>query len=195
MWKAVRNQLIGAVFTAKARRIWLRRRLTGLIRPQVGAIDHVTIPVCDLVLAQRFYCEVLGADYFMRVDDETFSRYGRPPAAHNGEGSHHISVLLGGKTRVDLFLQHCGQPPVAAGHPHLAFHVPPRQLLNWKTRLEAHGVPTEGPLQLGPPGQASLYFNDPFGNHLELTCLGYSKAVSIRPPMPERLTWDALQLR
>lgn len=195
MWTALRNQLIGFAFTAKERRIWLGRKLAGLTRPQVGAVDHVTIPVHDLQLAQRFYCDILGADYFMKVDDETFRRHGRPPAPHNGEGAHHISVFLGGKTRIDLFLQHSGQPSPTVGHPHIAFHVPPRHLLMWKAKIESHGIPTEGPLQLGPPGQASLYFNDPFGNHLELTCFGFSKTVSIRPPVPERLTWDAIQLR
>ena len=195
MWATLRNHLIGFVFTARERRVWIRRRLAGLTRSQVGAIDHVTIPVRDLALAQRFYCDILGADYFMRVDDETLSRFGRPPAPRNGEGAHHISVFLGGKTRVDLFLQQMGQPPVEAGHPHIAFHVAPRQLLKWKAKIEARGIPTEGPLQLGPPGQASLYFNDPFGNHLELTCLGFSKAVSIRPPVPERLVWDAVRIQ
>lgn len=195
MWTAVRHQLIGVVFVARERRIWLRRKLAGLVRPQVGAVDHITIPVRDLELARHFYCEILGADYFMKIDDETFRRHGRPPAPNSGEGAHHISVFLGGKTRVDLFLQHSGQPAATVGHPHFAFHVPARHLLTWKAKIEAHGIPTEGPLQLGPPGQASLYFNDPFGNHLELTCFGFSRAVSIRPPLTERLAWDASSLR
>jgi len=195
VWAAPRYRLIGLVFRAGERRIWLRRRLGGLTRSQVGAIDHITPPVHDLALARRVHCGILGADSFMRVDDETFRRYGRPPAPHDGEGSHHISVFLAGTTRVDLFLQHSGRPPVAVGHPHIAFGVPPRQLLRWKAKLEAHGLPIEGALRLGPPGQASLYFNDPFGNHLELTCTGFSQAVSIRPPVPERLAWDAVQLR
>jgi hypothetical protein len=41
----------------------------------------------------------------MTVDDETFRRFGRPAAKDGGEGSHHVSVYLGGTTRVDLFLQ------------------------------------------------------------------------------------------
>jgi catechol 2,3-dioxygenase-like lactoylglutathione lyase family enzyme len=194
MWLTIRNWLIGFVFTLRMRRIWLKRWIAGLSRLQVGAVDHITIPVHDLSLAQRFYCGFLGADFFMRVDDDTFRRFGRPPAPRNGEGSHHISVFLGGKTRVDLFLQHTGQPRSTDGHPHLAFHVPPRQLLRWKAKFEAKGIPTEGPLRLGPPGQASLYFNDPFGNHLEFTCFGFAKAIAIRPPVPERLVWDAVQL-
>jgi catechol 2,3-dioxygenase-like lactoylglutathione lyase family enzyme len=194
MWLTIRNRLAGFVFKLKMRRIWVKRRLVGLIRLQVGAVDHITIPVSDLSLAQRFYCDFLGASYFMRVDDDTFRRFGRPAAAREGEGAHHISIFLGGKTRVDLFLQHTGQPRPTDGHPHFAFHVPPGQLLKWKAKFEAKGIPTEGPLQLGPPGQASLYFNDPFGNHLEFTCFGFSHAVTVRPPAPERLSWDRVQL-
>ncbi|HEY2678677.1 MAG TPA: VOC family protein [Steroidobacteraceae bacterium] len=195
MWTAVRNKLISAIFAARVGRLRAQRRLSGLVRPQVGALDHITIPVGDLALARRFYCDILGATYFMTVDDETFRRFGRPPAERGGEGSHHVSVYLGGRTRVDLFLQHSGQPPATVGHPHIAFHVPARRLLPWKAILEAHGIPVEGPLQLGPPGQASLYFNDPFGNHLEFTCLGYTKVIAVRPPVPERIVWDAAQLR
>jgi catechol 2,3-dioxygenase-like lactoylglutathione lyase family enzyme len=97
--------------------------------------------------------------------------------------------LLGGSTRLDLFLQQAGQPPLTQGHPHLAFRVAPGLMLTWKARLEEHGVPTEGPLRLGPPGQASLYFNDPFGNHLEITCLGYTREIPVRPPTLTGLAW------
>jgi hypothetical protein len=90
---------------------------------------------------------------------------------------------------VDLFLQKFGQAGPAQGHPHYAFGVRPRDLGKWKARLEGMGVPMEGPLQLGPPGQASLYFNDPFGNHLELTCFGYREKIPTRPPEMSKLVW------
>ena len=61
--------------------------------------------------------------------------------------------------------------------------------------VESPGVLVAGPTRPGTPGQASFYFNDPFGNHLELTCMGYPKAIAVRPPVPERITWDAAQLR
>jgi len=185
----IRNQMIRIVFDIRVHVIRLKRTLCQLGRPRIGALDHVTIPVRDLGKARQFYCEVLGAAYAMTVDDETFRRYGRPPAKDGGDGSHHISVYLGGATRIDLFLQRSGQPAPTAGHPHFAFHVPPRHLLKWKALLETHGVPTEGPLQLGPPGQASLYFNDPFGNHLELVCLGFSKPIPVRPPVMADIAW------
>ncbi len=125
----------------------------------------------------------------MTVDDETFRRFGRPPAENDGEGAYHVSVYMGGATRLDLFLQSAGQPSANSGHPHLAFKVSPRNMVKWQKLLEAKGIPTDGPIQLGPPGQASLYFNDPFGNHLEVTCLGFSDPIPIRIPAMARLSW------
>ncbi len=189
----LRNRLIAWGFKGFVLWVRLRRRLAGLGRPRLGALDHITIPVHDLELARQFYCDVLGAAYLLRIDDETFKRFGRPPASNGGEGSHHISVCLGGRTRVDLFLQHSGQPPRSAGHPHYAFEVRPRDLLKWQALLASKGIPTEGPLQLGPPGQASLYFNDPFGNHLELECLGFCKPIPVRPPDMAQLAWRSVR--
>jgi catechol 2,3-dioxygenase-like lactoylglutathione lyase family enzyme len=185
----IRNQLIRLGFHLWTLSTRARRTLLQLGRPRIGILDHVTLPVRDLKVARSFYCDVLGAAYFMTVDDETFRRFGRPPAANGGDGSHHVSVYLGGATRVDLFLQSTGQADPARGHPHYAFRIPARDMLKWKARLESHGVPTDGPLQLGPPGQASLYFNDPFGNHLELECMGFSKPIPIRPPVMTEVIW------
>ena len=67
------------------------------------------------------------------------------------------TVYAGGGVRHDLFLQDNGQPAANAGHPRFAFRGTPRSLRPWQRVLEAH----DG--HLGPPGQASLYFNDPFG--------------------------------
>jgi len=187
---AIRNQLIRLAFVLNVRAVRLRRFMRQIGRPRLGRIDHLTIPVHDLVRARAFYCDVLGAAYARTIDDETFKRFGRPPAPNGGDGAHHISVYLGCATRIDLFLQRSGQPAPAQGHPHYAFKVSPRQLLAWKALLESHGVPTDGPLQLGPPGQASLYFNDPFGNHLELECMGFTKPIPVRPPVMATLTWQ-----
>ncbi|HEU4539390.1 MAG TPA: VOC family protein, partial [Polyangiaceae bacterium] len=150
MPNAVRNRMIALGFEARAWAVRARRALANLGRPALGAIDHVTLPVRDLALARRFYCDVLGACHLMTIDAESLARFGRPPAPNDGEGAYHVSLLLGGSTRLDLFQQRAGQPPLAQGHPHLAFRVTPGAMLTWKARLEQHGVPTEGPLQLGP---------------------------------------------
>ncbi len=143
----------------------------------------------DLEMARRFYCDVLGAGFLMRTDNEFFKKVGRPPMAPDAQSVFHISLVFGGATRVDLFQQTFGQATPAQPHPHYAFRILPRDLPKWKVRLEAEGVPTEGPFQLGPPGQASLYFNDPFGNHLELACMGYLEKIPVQTPDFSRIVW------
>ena len=191
MRTGLRNRMIGLGFKIWIRLVRVRRVLRMLGRPRLRGVEHVTVPVADLALARGFYCDVLGGTWLMTVGDETFRRFGRPPAANGGEGAHHVSVYFGGATRLDLFLQHSGQPTASVGHPHIAFAVPPRDLPRWQALQTARGVPTDGPLQLGPPGQASLYFNDPFGNHLEITCLGFARPVALRPPVMAGLGWSA----
>jgi hypothetical protein len=63
-------------------------------------------------------------------------------------------------------------------------------MMKWKKKLDDRGIPSDGPIQLGPPGQASLYFNDPSGNHLEIVTLGFGIAVPVRPPETARLAWN-----
>ncbi|HEX4183953.1 MAG TPA: VOC family protein [Caulobacteraceae bacterium] len=187
MANALRNHIIGWAFELRGWSVRAGRRFASRGRPHLGGLDHVTIPVKDLAIARTFYCDVLGAAYLMTVDDETFRRFGRPPAENHGDGAYHISVYMGGTTRLDLFLQSAGQPAPTAGHPHFAFKVSPGGMRAWRRILEAKAIPFDGPLQLGPPGQASLYFNDPFGNHLEITCFGYDEAIPIRPPAMAKL--------
>jgi catechol 2,3-dioxygenase-like lactoylglutathione lyase family enzyme len=184
----LQHKLIAVGFTGWTWWVRLRRALFGWGRPRLRALDHVTIPVRDLAAARRFYCDLLGASHLMTVDDETFKRFGRPPAPNKGEGAHHLSLYLEGATRIDLFLQQDGQALSSLGHPHFAFRVPARDLLTWQARLAAAGVPSDGPLQLGPPGQASIYFNDPFGNHLEIACLGFCGAVEHRPSSAAKIS-------
>ena len=171
MIRGFRNVIISLAFGANVRALRLRRILSGLGKPRIRAVDHVTIPVHDLDEAQRFYCDLIGGALLARIDNDF------------------VSLLFGGATRIDLFQQNYGQAAATQGHPHYAFRVRPRDLPTWKARLEAHGIPSDGPLQLGPPGQASLYFNDPFGNHLELACMGYAESIPARPPEMARIVW------
>jgi catechol 2,3-dioxygenase-like lactoylglutathione lyase family enzyme len=86
-----------------------------------------------------------------------------------------------------LFQYGDGQPPPLSDHPHLALEVSPNDLLAWRARLEAAGIPTDGPRRLGPRGQASLYFNDPSGNQLELTALGFTGPLPVGAPTMAKL--------
>jgi catechol 2,3-dioxygenase-like lactoylglutathione lyase family enzyme len=146
-------------------------------------IGHVTVPVKDLELAEQFYIGLLGGSVLMRIDANFLERVGRP----SDPRAFHTSVTFGSETRLDLFLQDEGQPPAWSGHPHIAIRVRPESLMAKIEKLREHGIPVDGPNRLGPPGQASAYFNDPFGNHLEFETHGYEGEVKIGPPDMARL--------
>ena len=156
--------------------------------PRILHLDHVTLPCRDLRAAEQFYLGVLGGRVLMRVDEAFLRKVGR--RADDDAGAVHTSIVWSGGARVDLFVQPNGQPPLLAGHPHYAFAVSPRQMLRWKQRLNQAGVPTFGPTRLGPPGQASLYFNDPFGNHLELVTRGFVAEIPVGPPDMNALAYE-----
>jgi catechol 2,3-dioxygenase-like lactoylglutathione lyase family enzyme len=164
----------------------LRHRLGGGLRVQ--HLDHITIPCDNLAVAEEFYVGLLGARVMLRVNEEFLRRMGREEDAE--AGAIHTSVVLDRGSRLDLFVQPDGVPPATAGHPHYAFHVSPGEMLKWKARLNARGVPTFGPTRLGPPSQASLYFNDPFGNHLELVTVGFVPDIPVGPPEMTSLAYQ-----
>jgi catechol 2,3-dioxygenase-like lactoylglutathione lyase family enzyme len=74
-------------------------------------------------------------------------------------------------------------------HPHLALRVDADELDAFTQRLRGAGVPIDGPRRLPPPGHASVYFSDPFGNTLELVTMGYGGGVAEGPPDVSRLGW------
>ena len=159
---------------------WARTRHRWASGLRVRGLDHVTIPCHDLRVAEEFYIGLLGARVLLRVDEAFLRKVGRSSDAD--AGAIHTSVVFDGGPRMDLFVQQEGQPPPLAGHPHHAFAVSSAQIMRWKEKLDGAGVPTFGPTRLGPPGQASLYFNDPFGNHLELVTQGFVPEIPIGPP-------------
>jgi len=171
-----------------AMNVWARARHRLGWGLSVHGLDHVTIPCHDLPVAEVFYVGVLGARILMRIDEAFLRKVGRFEDAD--KGAIHTSVVFSGGPRIDLFIQPEGQPPPLAGHPHHAFHVRPGELLKWKRRLNDAGVPTYGPTRLGPPGQASLYFNDPSGNHLELVTQGIVPDTLVGAPDMNALAYS-----
>lgn len=148
-------------------------------------IDHLTFPIRDLSLAERFYVGLLGAELLERFDAQVFLKL-RPERAVDLENTRnsplHLSVRFGSGPRVDLFLQDHGQAALEQAHPHLALEVDGANLDKVKTVLAAAGVPVDGPRRLGPPEQASLYFLDPFGNHLEFMTHAYPGHAPVGVP-------------
>jgi catechol 2,3-dioxygenase-like lactoylglutathione lyase family enzyme len=148
-----------------------------LKRPWVGKLghlDHITIPCHDAQIAEEFYVGLLGARIVNRIDRSLLRRIGWRDADIDQNAAEHLSITFSGGPRLDLFVYPQGSPVRSAPmHPHIALTVSPRRFLEWKRRLESRGVVVAGPTRPGPPGQASFYFNDPFGNHLELVTLGF----------------------
>jgi catechol 2,3-dioxygenase-like lactoylglutathione lyase family enzyme len=180
----------GTSLAMLAMNLWARAAHRLRFGPRIRGLDHVTFPCADLRVAEAFYLGVLGGRVLLRVDEAFLRRVGRHGDAD--AGAIHTSVVFSAGPRVDLFLQpEGGQPPRRlAGHPHHAFAVSGREMLRWKKRLNDAGVPTFGPTRLGPPGQASLYFNDPFGNHLELVTQGFAADIPIGPPDMASLDYE-----
>jgi catechol 2,3-dioxygenase-like lactoylglutathione lyase family enzyme len=178
----------GSGLAMLAMNLWARAAHRVRVGPRIRGLDHVTFPCRDLRIAEDFYVGVLRGRVLMRVDEAFLRKMARVGDAD--AGAIHTSIVFSGGPRVDLFLQPEGQPPRLAGHPHHAFAVSGRQMLRWKERLNDAGVPTFGPTRLGPPGQASLYFNDPFGNHLELVTHGFVPEIPIGPPDMASLDYE-----
>lgn len=159
--------------------------------PSIKGFHHITLPVHDLDTAEQYYCGLLGAELIERFDRETFLRY-VPDRAHevdNDNSPLHLSIRLGDSPQVDLFLQKKLGKRIPASHPHWAMGVAPSDLDAFILRLKNAGVPMDGPRRLGPPGHASVYFADPFGNLLEFVAMGYSGSVVLGPPDVSKLAW------
>lgn len=171
------HRLIGLgirVFFAWNRFVYRVRRPWG---GKLRHVDHITFPCDDLVVAEEFYIGFLGAKLVLRIDQRLLMRMGWAAADIERNRAPNLSVTFGGGPRLELFDYPMGKQAEAAMHPHVAFMVAARDFLPWKKRLEDRGVIVAGPTQAGPPGQASFYFNDPFGNHLEIVTVGFTAAA------------------
>lgn len=134
--------------------------MTTSISERITEFHHLTLPVKDLAVAERFYTEVLGAEVVRRMGT-------------------HFSIQFGGGPRIDIFQQSEMLPP-DADHPKYAFTISPDDLLEIAAVLDTHGVGYDGPVHQGPPGAAQIYLDDPSGNHLQLVCQGYPEWESLK---------------
>ena len=154
------------------------------IADRIQELHHLAWPVADVERAEQFYTQVLGAQVTRRRTDPELVKTDPRRATH-------ISIQLGQAPRIDLFPQ---EQPLGAEelpHPHVAFDVPPDEFLECARLLTEHGVGHSGPVRQGPPGSASIYFDDPDGNHLEIVCHGYpdDAPITLGPPDRERMRY------
>ncbi len=144
----------------------------------------------DLVLAERFYADILGQEifgngsvdtrYMLSTDEFLESRRrnetrGRP----NGEPDFwanrppHSNVTVGrGKVSLYLADRHVQEPSPEQlrGAPRLALTATAEQIDRARDVLARHDLAFEGPVlhPEGCPAVRSLYFRDPAGNFIEL---------------------------
>lgn len=153
--------------------------------PVIRGVSHFTLPIGDLALAERFYVGLLGLSLVRRIDAEAFAAHvphrARELDNNNNNSPLHLELRCGGLD-LHLFLQRGAPPSELRPHPHLAFELDASEFQRCEAHLRARGVPYDGPRRLGPPGQASLYFPDPFGNLLEYTTSGHRGDIPIGPP-------------
>jgi catechol 2,3-dioxygenase-like lactoylglutathione lyase family enzyme len=120
--------------------------------------DHIAFSVPDLVAAEKWYVEVLGAEIVGRYDWSGDTEHSGP----------HDDIRIG-EHIVSLFL---GEPHEASPDPrmfHYAFNCRSIEESDaWRAHLEHMGVTYRGPVAHKGFAAVSLYFSDPWGTRLEI---------------------------
>jgi glyoxylase I family protein len=126
---------------------------------ELAGLDHVVLLVGSRPEAVRFYCDVVGCTV-----DRELPQYG-------------MAQLRAGRSLIDLVdistdEGSWGRPPVEGGRnmDHVCIATRGFDPEHLRAHLAAHGVEViEEGVRYGATGDGySLYFNDPFGNQIEL---------------------------
>jgi glyoxylase I family protein len=126
---------------------------------RLRGLDHVVLLVGDMALAKRFYCEVVGCSV-----DRDLPEYG-------------MAQLRAGESLIDLVDINSaegawGRPPVEGGRnvDHVCLATAGFDPDALRAHLATNGVAIEEEgVRYGATGDGySIYFNDPFGNQIEL---------------------------
>jgi catechol-2,3-dioxygenase len=116
---------------------------------RVGGLVELTLEVRDLGALEAFYTDVFGLRVLAREDDRVW-------------------LALGERARLGLWLPGEKEFGDRGGrHVHFAMSATPGSLDDLVERLEARGVPVEGPVE-HPGGDRSIYLSDPEGNVVEV---------------------------
>ncbi|MGQ9368229.1 VOC family protein [Azospirillum sp. ST 5-10] len=136
---------------------------------KIQQIHHVAYRCNDAKETVAFYRDVLNMDFLVAISEE------RVPSTKEPDPYMHV-FLDAGNGNILAFFEIPNSPPMGrdpntpAWVQHIAFQVEDEAaLLAAKAALEARGLPV-----VGPTDHAiikSIYFFDPNGHRLELTCL------------------------
>jgi len=137
-------------------------------------LDHFNVPVRDLEVARKFYCEVLGGAV---VYEPNWSRH----EAGRAMGAHLDFKVFDDPGCLIAYWQPFGQPGPDHVFPHRAFRAKDATKLDEHIeRLRSAKVPfvTVAGREAKPGEQVpvSIFFRDPDGNQLELRCESYPYA-------------------
>jgi catechol 2,3-dioxygenase-like lactoylglutathione lyase family enzyme len=112
--------------------------------------------VDDLEKANSFYSNILGLEFYSRMD-------GRHVFFYCGG-----SMLLLFKPEKTLISEKGIPAHGAKGPGHVAFEISEREFDGWLKKLSDNGIEIENEV-LWPEGGKSIYFRDPAGNSLEFS--------------------------
>jgi catechol-2,3-dioxygenase len=118
----------------------------------VTGVSELVLEVVDLVVAERFYAEVLGL-----------------PVVARWPGRDAIWVMAGDRTRIGLWRPQVGIADGRGGvHVHYAMHLADADYDSAVTRLREHGYDPHEETFDGDQAGRAAYVTDPDGNVVEL---------------------------
>ena len=147
----------------------------------VEHFDHFVVPVDDLVQAEDFYINILGAR--LAYNARGPMRYGLNVHQTTHGMRPHTFFVAAGK-RIGVYLQTEHRPPATAGRgaPTYSFETTPAGLEALVTRLQKAKIAYEGPLAKAPAFAVStVFFDDPTGNHLAVYVPKEANSTSKHP--------------
>jgi catechol 2,3-dioxygenase-like lactoylglutathione lyase family enzyme len=141
-------------------------------------LDHFNVPVRDLEVSRKFYCDVLGGVVIM---EPIF----RPSPGGRNRGAHLDVQLFDGEGHINAYWQPWGQPAPDQMFPHRAFRIASASKLDELIgRMEDARVPyilaSRQEANPGAPVPVALYVRDPDGNQLEVRCEAYPFRAGIQ---------------
>lgn len=156
---------------------------------QIDRIHHVAYRCKDAEATVRWYQQMLKMDFVLAIAED------QVPSTKAPDPYMHVFLDAGGGN-VLAFFELPTQPPMGRDPntpewvQHIAFEVKDMgTLLQYRAHLEANGVSVLGVIDHG--AFHSIYFFDPNGHRLELTCPDPDAAATYRKL--DAVKWDMLQ--